>query len=60
MVNKTILATAVAITMTTATAGLEIGGTYEGTTNFDVDTSTFTYGQELDLNLTGTVLDNTI
>lgn len=59
MVNKTILATAVAITMTTATAGLEIGGTYEGTTNFDVDTSTFTYGQELDLNLTGTVLDNT-
>lgn len=59
MVNKTILATAVALAMTTAIAGLEIGGTYEGTTNFDVDTSTFTYGQELDLNLTGTILDNT-
>jgi hypothetical protein len=56
MLNKTILATAVATTMMAATAGVTITGDYVGfITN---DGSTTSFAQDLDLTLKGTMLDN--
>jgi len=57
MLNKTILATAVATTMTMAVAGVTITGDYTGfITN---DSSATSYAQDLDLTIKGTMLDNT-
>jgi hypothetical protein len=57
MLNKTILATAVATTMMAATAGVNITGDYVGfITN---DSSTTSYAQDLDLTIKGTMLDDT-
>jgi hypothetical protein len=56
MVNKNILATAVAMTMTAATAGVTITGDYIGfITN---DGSTTSYEQDLDLTLKGTLAES--
>jgi hypothetical protein len=53
MLNKTILATAVATTMVVATAGVTITGDYVGfITN---DSSTTSYAQDLDLTIKGTM-----
>jgi len=56
MVNKNILATAVAMTMTAATAGVTITGDYVGfITN---DSSITSYAQDLDLMIKGTMLED--
>lgn len=56
MLNKTIIATAVATTMTMAVAGVTITGDYVGfITN---DGSTTSYAQDLDLTLKGTMVEN--
>jgi len=58
--NKLLLATAVAAITASALAGIEIGGTYEGTASADTSAKDLAYAQELDLVITGTGTHGTV